>query len=447
MSVIQKLKIRFCDHFDGHMIEVMRGASVAFVLKIVGAGLRFAVGVVVARLLGVEGAGVFFLALTVSTLATVIGRVGLDSVLLRFVAANAEKEAWAAVRGIYQKAMRIAFFASLSIAVLVGAFAPFWAQKIFGKPDLAWPIFWTALTVPPLVFVFLYGELLKGIRKIGDSELVQGVGVPALTLVLLVFIGRRFGASGAIFATGLAALGTALWGWRRWWIRTPELRCVKGDFPVREILAAGLPLMIIMLCETAVQWVGILVLGIFGTKADVGIFGAVSRIAMLTSFVLTSVNSIAAPKYAAFFAVGRHDEVGRIARNTTMFMIFLTSPILGCFVFFPETVLGIFGGEFVLGAQALVILAIGQFINLCTGSVGFILVMGGNERALKNIVLCSAMLNILLTIALAPAYGVSGVAFAAAFSVAVSNGFKFYAAWAKTGVWAFPVFVPTTTRD
>ena len=89
------------------MQEVVNGASVAFVIKVIGAGLSFGFNVLLARMLGADGAGIYFLALTVTTIATVFGRMGLDNALLRFTAANAAVGDWGAVKGIYRKGMML----------------------------------------------------------------------------------------------------------------------------------------------------------------------------------------------------------------------------------------------------------------------------------------------------------------------------------------------------
>ncbi|NQU08001.1 MAG: hypothetical protein HQ583_05525, partial [Candidatus Abyssubacteria bacterium] len=44
---------------DGHMLEVVNGASVALVLKVLGAGLAFGFNILLARMFGAEGAGIY----------------------------------------------------------------------------------------------------------------------------------------------------------------------------------------------------------------------------------------------------------------------------------------------------------------------------------------------------------------------------------------------------
>lgn len=61
-------------------------------------------------------------------------------------------------------------------------------------------------------------------------------------------------------------------------------------------------------------------------------------------------------------------------------MIALAVPVLAFMVFFPEFLMGLFGEEYKVAAPLLQILAIGQFINVITGSVGYLLNMTGHEK-------------------------------------------------------------------
>ena len=93
---------------DMHSREVLSGAALAFVLRAVGAGLAFALNVVIGRLLGAEGAGLYFMALSVVTIGAVITKLGLDNTLLRFIASGASSGDWSRVLGVFRMGMRLA---------------------------------------------------------------------------------------------------------------------------------------------------------------------------------------------------------------------------------------------------------------------------------------------------------------------------------------------------
>ena len=83
--------------------------------------------------------------------------------------------------------------------------------------------------------------------------------------------------------------------------------------------------------------------------------------------------------------------------------------------------MGLFGAEFAAGGYLLRILAIGQFINVLSGSVGYLLMMSGHERDLRNITLVVGPLSLLLAIVLTNYFGVVGAALATAIGIGSQN--------------------------
>ena len=93
-------------------------------------------------------------------------------------------------------------------------------------------------------------------------------------------------------------------------------------------------------------------------------------------------------------------------------MAIISFPVLLICLLLPDFLLGIFGPEFICGKQILIILCVGQFINVSTGSVGQILAMTNREKLLRISVLSGTVLNLLLNITLVPNFGMEGAAFA-----------------------------------
>ena len=65
--------------------------------------------------------------------------------------------------------------------------------------------------------------------------------------------------------------------------------------------------------------------------------------------------------------------------------------------------------------------AVGQVINVITGSVGYLLNMTGHEKDMRNVVLFSGPLAIVLAFSLTSHFGLMGAAYATAISVATQN--------------------------
>ncbi|NIQ10316.1 MAG: hypothetical protein GWO23_11905, partial [Gammaproteobacteria bacterium] len=126
--------------------------------------------------------------------------------LLRFTAASVAVNDWYAVKGLYSKGMKLALAASTTSSVVLFIAAPLLADMVFGKPAVAVPLRWMALAIVPLSLLMLHAQMLKGLKRIRDSLLVFGVGVPALSLVGLYIIGGSYGVKGAIWAYLIAVV-------------------------------------------------------------------------------------------------------------------------------------------------------------------------------------------------------------------------------------------------
>ena len=273
----------------------------------------------------------------------------------------------------------------------------------------------------PMSMLYLYAEMLKGLKRIRDSLLVQGVGFSGISLVVFYFFSGGWGVKGAAFACIFASLLTAFMGYFLWYNATPQIKGIAGNFRIGSLLKSCIPLWAVAVMNTVMNWSAVFILGIWHSEADVGIFSAASRTAMLIAFILIAVNSIAAPKFAALYSQGDMKALESTVRNSAKLLTLFATPILFLFILFPGHVMEIFGSQFTAGSSVLMIISIGQFVNVITGSVGFLLMMSGNERLLMNNIASSALISLLLSFMLIPHYGIIGAAVATAMSVIVRN--------------------------
>jgi O-antigen/teichoic acid export membrane protein len=415
------VKLPFLTNLDHHTSEVVRGASAALIIRVVGAGLTFLLNVLIARLYGAEGSGVYFLAFTVMTIATVFGRMGMDNSLLRFVAAHSDAGEWHEVDGVHRRGMGIAVGAALVSALAMAAAAPLLARYAFRKPELTRAIVWMAAAVLPVAIGTLYGQLLRALKRVWASMMVGAVWTPGLALVGLLLVSGRGDPVVAIEVYVAAAVCTALGAWA-WWHRvTPELRGLRGDFDRAKLLRSSMPLFWVASMTMAMNWIANFALGAWGTVADVGVFNAASRVSFLVSFVLVAVDNISAPKFAALYKAGDNQALGRTARNTVRLMLLLALPALVLISVAPRRIMGLFGPEFTGGWLVLVILSFAQGVNVMAGSVGSLLMMSGHERQVRDSNTLAAIICLVLSIVLVPRTAALGAAIAVAAALVARN--------------------------
>ena len=168
-------------------------------------------------------------------------------------------------------------------------------------------------------------------------------------------------------------------------------------------------------------WTDLFVLTRYATDTDVGVYSAALRAGQVIVLFLTSVSLMFSPFVADLHNRGERERLDKLFKSLTRWTIAATMPIFLVLVVAPGPVLRIFGSEFSGGQAALLILLAGQFINIATGSVGFVLIMVGRTGWDLAVYAGSLALNLGLAFWLCPRYGMEGAAVANAVTFALSK--------------------------
>src|SRR5258708_27953967 len=81
----------------------------------------------------------------------------------------------------------------------------------------------------------------------------------------------------------------------------------------------------------------------------------------------------------------------------------------------------ILGHDFEAGCPIMFIVTLGKLINCGVGSVGYLLLMSGNQRRLIRIQAIMACVMVLLSVVLIPRWGIAGAAVGAALTNVFTN--------------------------
>jgi O-antigen/teichoic acid export membrane protein len=432
-----KLKKIF-NHPNNHLQELLDGAVIAFFFKILAAGAIFLLNVVLARLLGAEGSGVFFLAYTIVLVFATVGRFGMENTIVKFIASNDALGFIGKVIGVYQKAMLYSFLLALILSFSLYFSSAWISNSIFLKPELESPLSIMALAIVPLALLTLHAHAFQGLKKIAEFIFILSVSVPMITVVLSFIFIPTHGIDAASLGYLLSTIITLIFSRWLWLKQTKISTSVVTVFDTNELLKSSLPLFGMVVMNMLITWSPMLFLGVFESNENVGIYSAANRTAMLTSFVLVAVNSIAAPKFAALYKERDYKTLSLVVQNSSKIMIILALPILIFFLFFPSWILSFFGPQFSQGAHILIILAIGQFINVSTGSVGYLLMMSGNEVLMRNNLIFCAIFGVLLNFLLISEYGILGAAIATSIILSIQNIIALILVWKKLHIMTFP---------
>ncbi|WP_153445953.1 MATE family efflux transporter [Vibrio algicola] len=118
---------------------------------------------------------------------------------------------------------------------------------------------------------------------------------------------------------------------------------------------------------------------------DLGVFKAIEKVALVISFVLVVINSILMPKFSFLYRKKEIKKLENLMQSGVKICFILTLPYVLFVLFFPNTILSIFGNGFSGHGIVLNIMCLAQWFNVILGSVGSILNMTGHQRDVKNI--------------------------------------------------------------
>jgi len=400
---------------------MLSGASVSFVLRIVGAFIQFALSVSIAQKYGAGGVGIYSLALIVAIISSTVGRWGMDQAALKYIAI-AENDTWR-VRLIFKRAFLFVFFVSLLVNILIYIAAPFLVTWIFHDSSLLQPLRYMSLSILPFSILGLYAECFRARKKIVWHSLIQGVFVPLLTLLLLeTLFSHDAVVTGAVLSYVLACfvvMAIAALIWRKL-ITIPERGAERlCDMQGKDLLTTANSMAWIAIVSVVMGFSETLILGVFSSTESVGLYSVALRLAMIMSMVIFAFNSILAPKFAALHAQGKLGELEILARKSIVIMLLAEVPFIIGYFFFADYLLSFFGETFVEAASVLHILIVGQLINVGAGPIAVILTMSGFERNVKLIVISSAVFSFMLGMVLIPTFGSIGAAWTATLGMLV----------------------------
>jgi O-antigen/teichoic acid export membrane protein len=183
--------------------------------------------------------------------------------------------------------------------------------------------------------------------------------------------------------------------------------------PMRSILKVSVPMFLTSTMYLVMGQIGVLMIGAFRTEAEVGYFSVAVKLATLSSFVINTINTIAAPKFSELYYSKKFDDLFYVARKAAKLVLWTTFPIIiGLLVFGMLVLKYIFGSEFSVAYPAMAIMLSGQLVISMLGSAEKFLNMTGQQKTLGYILIGGTLANVILNFILIPIYGILGASLA-----------------------------------
>jgi O-antigen/teichoic acid export membrane protein len=416
------------------MFWTLAGNAIATVSALLGTML-------LARLLSPREIGTYFLLFSLVTIAAVIAQFGLSKSTVRLIAESIGKDQSSSPRDVVRSIFILASVTtSIICAVLYFYGIDFIKESIFKSDDI--------LLLKPIIIIWIAMLVVRALtmesfRGLHNIKLATLYGEPLTRTILacLLFVLWFFYRESNLYTVtiiAVASIGIIVVIGVSVLYRKISSYPIKESMPYADILNISWPLFVVTLTNVSLSQADIWIIGAFKNESEVALYGAAAKLALIIGSSFNIINMVVPPLIVELNKKKNKNELESLVRAAATFAVIPSSIIILVFMLFSEHVLAIIYGEFYRNASLLlVILSVGQFVNVCTGSAGVILSMTGNQNILMRITTTSAAFMLIGGVLVAPYYGSTGVATVAATAMILSNILAVIAVKKRLGIWSY----------
>jgi O-antigen/teichoic acid export membrane protein len=410
--------------FRAKIGSISRQSAIYFAGTFLTTAAAYFFKIYLARKLGAEALGLYALGMTLVGFLGVFNSLGLPSSAARFVAEYSATGKYELLGGFLRRGLALLATFNVLLGAAMLFLGPWIVTRFYHAPALR-PTLWAfALIMLVGVLTTFLGQVMAGYQDVARRTLITHFfGSPATILFALMLISLGFGLQGYLAAQVISALLVlALLGFNVWKMTPPAARCVRSVARIEtEVVAFSAVAFGIAALQFVLGQADKIVMGYYLSARLVGIYSVALALVGLVPIALQSVNQIFLPVIAELHTTGNTALLQQLFSTLTKWIFVVTFPLALTIMAFAGPLMRIFGPDFQAGATALTVGAAGQLINCAVGSVGFLLLMSGNQMQLIKIQAASAAVMIVLTFVLVPRIGLIGAAIATTASVVMTN--------------------------
>ncbi len=405
---------------DSSLNRMAVGAGISLFGVGLARGLDFVKQVAMARLLGPQSFGLYAIGWNALRMVGILATMGLHTGIMHFGTEHRGKDD-GAFRSVLTRSVLLSFGIGWAITLALWLAAPWLTADVFKEPQFLGLFRVFTLMLPFLGALRVAAVATRISQRMQFSILAEEITQSTLNLLLFIlFYLLGWQLLGAIVATVLsyvAALALAVYFIYRLFgpaLAAPARRAVSD----RRLLAYSAPTALAEMSGAVITRVDRLFLGFYRTSADVGVYQAAAQLSIIMASILYAFNMILMPMISEQFHKKDLRQLEELFRINTKWGIYAIVPLVLVIAFAAADVMTVlFGSEYAGGAGALLILTVGQFINIATGATATILIMTGNQTAWFRLSLAMMVINLALNWLLVPRWGINGAAVATSFTV------------------------------
>ena len=377
---------------------------------------------ILTKTLGADAYGIWSVIMVTISLLSPLALLGLTSAMIRFLAAEKDKRK---IQEGFYSVIFVVFFAGLILSLIVFLLADSFAITIL-KDISAAPlikiasvvILLQALDLASLEFFRTFGRM----KKYSGLMLLQTIAEVGF---VAYFVLNGFGLLGAVISLlisrGIVLLIGASFIFKEIGFRLPKFYGL-GDY-----LKFGLPLVPSVIFGWVVNSSDRYMIGYFMGSAPVGVYSAAYNIGAVVGMFMAPILVVLYPTISKLWEENKINEVrDYLANSLKLYLMFAIPSIFGISIFAKTFLLILSTSEFLSGWILIPIVAVGMIFYDFYMINTSIFALTKRTKIVGILLGVSAIINIILNIALISFIGIIGAAISTLFTFFVLSAITYY---------------------
>ena len=407
------------------------GAGISLIGLYAGVISQYGMHFLLARELGAATYGYIALALNVISIFDMIAQLGFSHGIVKLIGVYASRNEPGLLMGAIRGVFGLTSICGLFIALVGGTvvyFLPISDHEMFLTLEAAF------LCIPALGLLLLVQNIGRGFKKMGYGTMPQAVFLPALVLMVTLFmLWKSWGLRAYWVVLCYGAVGFVLAILVYWRILSRKdmdsIRAHKPVYRFKEWLTMSLPMLASVSLFQILQRSDLLILALFVPAESVGTYALASRLAQSVAVSNMAFNRYWASSMASQHAMGDPDKLQKVVTKTARLTFFCSLSLSLLLLFFGKSLIGLFGGEFQNVYWLMAVLLVGQIVSGYFASNVTLLQMADKERVVTGIHFITCVCLIGGYFLFVPHFGVMGSAVITSSGIVLLNLMATFAGW------------------
>jgi len=417
-------------HLEKSFATIIAGAGVVFFGMIIASIFGVINQALLGRFLGPGDYGLFSLGISIVMIVSGFAIFGLGSAISQYIPANIKKGKSNRVHDSIRFSFRFCFGVAILLSIILFMLSNIIATKIFNNNDLEIVIKLLSIALPFTAFYRLAEGLPRGFKKAKYKVFIEDITMKVLRVsIFIILISFSYKLFGAIIAYLCAVIFASIaYLYITYYKFLPSLDTSffkdkhRYSLVRKEVFSVAWPLSLAGFTYIFLQHTDRILLGLYMSSSDVGIYVAAFTIASLLISVSLAFTFLFLPVISEYFAERDLSSILKLFSSVTKWVFLITFPLVVYLILYCNDVIRlIYGESFLAGSSALIILSLGIAMYSLSGMAGSILIAIKKTKLNLIAEIIAAVSNVILNILLIPKYGIIGAAIGTSISISLRN--------------------------